>query len=198
MKTGGGKRATAPVIGALALVACATTANLDATVAVPEKITAAPDAVTVIVVQPKTQLRDVQLVEGHGQLVGQLEGPSHTVLKLREGPTVLYASLGNDAATVDRIEGTLISGRTYYALVEPRDGGVALLALTPRTPGDLWSRKAELLAATPRLALDPQKVTRVVNELGDLDPILRAGDARADRLDPAATAARTLQETDGF
>jgi hypothetical protein len=184
------------VLGAVSFVGCAPTVPTITTVVTPGKIEAAPDAVTVVILQPTTRLRSVQLVEGHGQLVGQLDDRSHTVVRLREGPTVLYAVLGNDASTVDRIEGTLIAGRIYYATVEAREGGVALLALTPRSPG--WSHKSEALAATPRLQMDPQKLSRAVNELGDTDAIIAAGDARAAKLDAAQLAERSIQETDGF
>jgi hypothetical protein len=183
---------------ATACLACAPTVPNITVVVSPGKIEAPPNAVTVVILQPTTRLRSVQIVEGHGELVAQLEDRSHAVVRLREGPTVLYAVLGSDASTVDRIEGTLIAGRTYYATVEAREGGVALLALTPRSAGGRWSHKSEDLAATPRLQLDPQKLTRAVNELGDTDAIIRAGDARAAKMDAAQVAEHSLQETDGF
>jgi hypothetical protein len=179
------------------LAACAPTVP-DITVVTPGTIEATPAAVTLVVIQPTSRLRSVELVEGHGELVGQLEGRSHTVVRLREGPTVLYAVLGNDAATTDRIEGTLIAGRIYYAIVEPREGGVALLALTPRSRDERWSHRGEYILTTPRLQLDPQQITRAMNELGDTAPIIQAGDVRAATLDAAQVAERAIQETDGF
>ena len=102
--------------------------------ATPDAIAAAPDAVTVVVVQPTSRLRAVGIVDGRGQLVGQLDDRCHTVVHVPEGPTVLYAVLENRAETADRLEGTLIAGRVYYATVGPRAGGVALLALEPAQP----------------------------------------------------------------
>ncbi len=183
------------VLGAASLGACGPTFP-NISVAAPGKIEATPDAVTVVVIQPTSRLRSVELLEGHGQLVGQLDEQSHTVLHLHEGPTVLYAVLGPDASTVDRIEGTLIAGRLYYATIAPRPGGVALLALTPRSPD--WSHKREYLASTPRLQIDSRQLTRAVNELGDTDAIIQAGDARAAKLDATQVAAHSIQETDGF
>ncbi|MDB4981724.1 MAG: hypothetical protein JWM82_2476 [Myxococcales bacterium] len=182
-------------LGTVGLGACGSTFP-NISVASPGKIEAAPDAVTVVVIQPTSRLRAVELLEGHGQLVGQLDERSHTVLRLHEGPTVLYAVLGPDPSTVDRIEGTLIAGRVYYAIVEARAGGVALLALTARSRD--WKRKGEYLTSTPRLQIDPQRLTRAVNELGDTDAIIQAGDARAAKLDAAQVAAHSIQETDGF
>jgi hypothetical protein len=184
-------------LGAAWLAGCAPSVP-NVTVASPGPIDAVPTSVTIVVIQSTTSLRSVELIEGHGRLVGQLEGRSHTVVRLPEGPTVLYAVLGKDAATADRIEGTLIAGRVYYATVAARYGGVALLALTPRSPTERWSHKSEALATTTRLQMDPQRVARAVNELGDTDPIIQAGDARAAALDAAELAERSLQETDGF
>jgi hypothetical protein len=184
-------------LGTLGLGACGPSFP-NISVVSPGKVEATPDAVTVVVIQPKTRLRSVELIEGHGQLVGQLDDRSHTVLRLHEGPTVLYAVLGPDASTVDRIEGTLIAGRVYYAIVEARAGGVALLALTPRSRGDRWSHKSEYLASTPRLQIDSRQLTRAVNELGDTDAIIQTGDGRAARMDAAQVAEHSIQETDGF
>jgi hypothetical protein len=88
-------------------------------------IVADPHAATFVVIQPESDLHSVNLVDGHGLLVGQLDGRSHTVVRLPEGPTLLYAVLDNRTETADRIEGTLIPGRVYYATVGSRPGGVA-------------------------------------------------------------------------
>jgi hypothetical protein len=190
-------RAAATGFAALLLAATGCEPAMHAiTVASPGRIEPAADKVTVVVVQPASRLRTVGLLDGHGQLVGQLDDRSHTALVLPEGPTVLYAVLENRASTADRIEGTLVPGRVYYLTVGERDGGVALLTLTGRSPD--WARKDEYLATTPRVQMDPQRVTRMVNELGDPDPILRAGDAHAASFDPASRAAHELQENDGL
>jgi hypothetical protein len=161
-------------------------------------IAADPEKVTVVVIQPTTRLRSVGIVDGRGQLVAQLDDRSHTVFHLPEGPTLLYAVLENKAATADRIEGTLVAGRVYYATVGERPDGVALLALTPRSPGGRWSHKAEYLASTPRLRLDPAEIVRATNELGDTAPILQAGDAHVAALPAAEAAEHAIQESDGF
>ncbi|HEX4404598.1 MAG TPA: hypothetical protein VH560_07210 [Polyangia bacterium] len=168
------------------------------TVATPGPITSAPDVVTIVVLQPTTRLHTVELVDGRGQLVGQLDGHAQTVVHVPEGPTVLYAVLENRADTVDRVEGTLVPGRVYYATVSEREGGVALLVLSPRRVDGAWEHKNEDLSRTPRVQMDPQRIGRAVNELGDTGPIIQAGEARAAALDPAQIAARTFQESDGL
>jgi hypothetical protein len=184
-------------IGAVSIAACGPSFP-NISVVSPGTIEATPDAATVVIIQPASRLRSVEIIEGHGQLVGQLDDRSHTVVRVHEGPTVLYAVLGPDASTVDRIEGTLIAGRIYYAIVEARAGGVALLALTPRSRDDRWRHKSEYLAATPRLQLDPRQLTPAVNELGSTDAIIQTGDGRAARMDAAQIAEHSIQETDGF
>jgi hypothetical protein len=191
----------ASVLGALSFVclglACAP-AVPNITVRTPGAIAALPDAVTVVVVQAETRLRSVAIIDGRGQLVGQLDDRSHTVLRLPEGPTVLYAVLENRAETADRLEGTLVAGRLYYATVSSRPGGVALLALNPRSPDGRWSHKGEYLAATPRVQMDSQLITRAMNELGDATAIVHAADAYVDSLDAVPRAEHEIQESDGL
>ena len=167
------------------------------TVTSPGKIAARDDKVTVVVIQPSTHLRSIGLLDGRGQLVGQLHDRSHTVIHVPEGPTVLYAVLENRPETADRIEGTLVPGRVYYATVSERPGGVALLTLNPRSPNDRWKHKDEYLRATPRVQMAPEKVTRLANEIGDPDPIIRAAEAYVAGLDAAARVEHEIAETDG-
>ena len=119
-------------------------------------------------------------------------------MHLPEGPTVLYAVVENNAETADRLEGTLVAGRVYYATVGERPDGVALLALNPRSPDGRWSHRDEYLRATPRVQLDPQLVVRAMNELGDTTALMRAADAHVAKLPPADLAEHTIQESDGF
>lgn len=168
------------------------------TVETPGTIAAAPNAVTVVIVQPVDHLRSVNIVDGRGQLVAQLDDRSHTVVHAPEGPTLLYAVLENKAETADRIEGMLIAGRVYYATVGTRPGGVALLALSPRSPDGRWSHKDEYLATTTRVQMDESKVMRAMNELGDAEAITRAGDAYVAKLAAPQLAEHTIQESDGF
>jgi hypothetical protein len=163
-----------------------------------DPIAADPEKVTFVVVQPEARLRAVSVIDGRGQLVGQLDDRSHTVIRLAEGPTLLYAVAENKAETADRIEGTLLAGRVYYATVGAREGGVSFLVLTPRSPDGRWSHRSQYLASTPRVAMDPDRVVRTMNELGDTAPLMRAADAHVAKLDAASAAEHTLQESDGF
>jgi len=157
-----------------------------------------PEKVIVVIVQPTTRLHAVAIIDGRGQLVGQLDDRSHTVLRLPEGPTLLYAVVENNAETADRIEGTLMAGRVYYATVGEREGGIALLALNARSPDGRWSHRDEYLAATPRVAMDPDRVVREANEIGDTTALMKAADAHVAKLDASAAAEHTIQESDGF
>jgi hypothetical protein len=190
-------RGAAAVFAVFLLAGACEPAFHDITVASPGKIEPAAGKATVVVVQPSTRLRTIALLDGHGQLVGQLGERSHTVVRLPEGPTVLYAVLENQAETADRIEGTLVPGRVYYATVAERPGGVALLALNPRSPDGRWSHRDEYLRTTTRVQMDPQKVVRAANELGDPEAILRAAEVYVAGLDAAGKAEREIAETDG-
>jgi len=188
----------ARIFAAACLLASCAPAVPNITVRSAEPIVPSADSVTMVIVQPATHLHAVDILDGHGQLVAQVDDLCHTVVRLPEGPTLLYAVVGNDRSTADRIEGTLVAGRLYYATVGAREGGVELLTLNPRSPGDRWKHKSEYLAATPRVQMDPLRITRAVNELGDTHAILEAADARVAKLDAAALAKRTIQESDGF
>ncbi len=182
-----------------AMTAACAPAVQSATVKVAsEPVRAADDAVVVVIVQPESRLRSVGILDGRGQLVAQLDDRSHAVVHVKEGPTVLYAVRENDVASVDRVEGTLVPGRVYYAIVGERPGGVSFEVLSPRSPGGRWAHKDDYLRSTPRLALDGDKVGRVMNELGDPDAIVQAGEAAASKMTPAATASHTFQENDGY
>ena len=161
-------------------------------------IAADPEKVTIVIVQPETRLRVVDLVDGRGQLVAQLDDRSHTVIHVPEGPTLLYAVVENRADTADRIEGTLIAGRVYYATVSERPGGVALRALNARSPDGRWRHKDEYLAATPRVTMNPELVVRAANELGDTTTLMKTADDYVAKLDASAAAEHTIQESDGF
>jgi hypothetical protein len=184
-------------VALLLIVSCAP-ALQSITIPAPGRIAPDPEKVTVVVIQPAAGLRVVDILDGRGQLVGQLDERSHTVLTLPEGPTVLYALVDNRAETADRIEGTLVAGRVYYATVAPRAGGVALLALNPRSPDGRWGHRDEYLATTPRVRMDPERVVRAANELPDAAAVMKAGDTYAAGLPPGAAAERQIYESDGF
>jgi hypothetical protein len=188
----------AVLVGALAL-GCAPVVQSIAVPGPDGAIVAAPESVSVVVVQPESKLRPVNLVDGRGQLVGQLDGRSHTLVRLTEGPNLLYAVVDNRVASVDRLEGTLIRGRLYYAYVGERaDGGVELVALNARSRDGRWAQKDQYLSSTPRVQMDPERVTRAVNDLGDTNAIIDAGNARFAALDAAAQAEHAIQENDGL
>jgi hypothetical protein len=187
------------IVGAAAvIVSCAPSFPSIAVRTPAGPIAADPERVTVVIVQPTTRLRAVGIVDGRGQLVAELDDRSHTVIHVPEGPTLLYAVVENRADTADRIEGTLIAGRVYYATVGERPGGVALLALNARSPEGRWRHKDEYLASTPRVAMNPELVVRTMNELGDTTALMKAADAYVAKLDAAQAAEHTIQESDGF
>jgi hypothetical protein len=186
------------VLGAAWLAACGTSSP-----SVAVRTPAAPiapdfDKVTVVVVQPESRLRAVSIVDGRGQLVGVLDDWSHTVIRLPEGPTVLYAVVGNHPETADRIEGTLVAGRVYYALIGAREDGLTFVTLSARSPWNRWKHRDAYVTDTPRLAMNPEKVGRAAAELGDPQAIMRAADDRVSKLDTASAAERSFQESDGF
>jgi hypothetical protein len=181
------------------LAACAPAVPSIAIQTPASPIAADPEKVTVVIVQPATHVRVIDIVDGRGQLIAQLDDRSHTVIHMPEGPTVLYAVVENRADSADRIEGTLIAGRVYYATIGERaGGGVAFRALNARSPDGRWRHKDEYLAATPRVTMNPELVVRAANELGDTTALMKAADAYVAKLDDAQAAEHTIQESDGF
>ena len=168
------------------------------TIPSPGAITAAPTQATVVIVQPSTRFQSLNILDGQGQLVAQLNDRSHTMVQLPAGPVRLYAVLENSPGTADRIEGTLLPGKIYYATVSLRYGGVSFLALNPRSRDDRWSKKDEYLSATPRIQMDSQKVAQATTELGDTTRIMKKADAYVAKMDAAHLAERTIEEGDGL
>jgi hypothetical protein len=185
------------IVAAAFVTGCAPTVAV-VPVSSPGAITADPQKATIVVIQPASKLRAVSLIDGHGRLIGQLDERSHTILRVSEGPTLLYAVVENQPDSADRLEGTLIGGRVYYAIVSARSGGAELLALTPRSPQSRWDHKNEYLARTPRVQLDPDGIGRTVNELGNTVPIMEAADAHVAAMSTAEQAEHQYQESDGL
>ena len=96
---------------------------------------------TIVVVQPTTHFQSVSILDGRGQLVGQLNDRSHTVFQVAPGPVRLYALVENKANMADRIDGTVQPGRVYFVTVSLRWGGVSFLALNQRSPDGRWNQK---------------------------------------------------------
>ena len=80
---------------------------------------AEPDSVTavVVVVQPTWRTPAVNFLDSRGVLLGQINNRSQTVLRVPPGPIKLYALIGNDPDSGDRIGGDLLAGRKYYATI---------------------------------------------------------------------------------
>jgi len=48
------------------------------------------------------------------------------------------------------------------------------------------------------VTMNPELVVRAANELGDTTALMKAADDHVAKLDPAAAAEHTIQESDGF
>lgn len=179
------------------LAAC-TPAVPNITVKTPEPLSADPAQATLVIVQPTTRFGSLSILDQDGRLLGQLNDRSHTVLRIPPGPRRLYAVPEKEASFADRIEGSFDGGRTYFATISLRWGGVSFLALNPRSRDERWSHKDEYLAATPHVQMDPSKVTLASERLGDPTKVLKTADAYSDRLDEAHRAEHLVRAEDGI
>ncbi len=156
----------------------------------------APNRATIIVAQPNIKYPVVSILDASGLLVGQLSRQSHTVVQVTPGTFRLYVLPENIAASGDRIEGTVVAGKTYYSLIGFRWPGINFTALTPRSGID-WQELA-VQTDNPRLELDPVLAQKAVVQLGDIAAVLRQIDARASSLDAAEHEERIIRPDDGL
>jgi hypothetical protein len=168
------------------------------TVATPGTVAAVPDQATIVIVQPTTHFQSVGILDARGQLIAQLNDRSHTVIQVPAGPVRLYALVENKAGWADRLEGTVVAGKIYYATVGLRWGGVAFLALNMRSPDARWAQKDAYVASTPRVQMDLQKVSLAAGQIGDPAAVFKSADAFNEKLDPPHRAERLIQAEDGI
>lgn len=64
-----------------------------------------PDQATIVIIQPTTRFHSVNILDARGQLLGQLNDRSRTVIHVPPGAVRLYAIVENRAEFGDRIEG---------------------------------------------------------------------------------------------
>jgi hypothetical protein len=186
---------------ALALIAvgCGPTAQ-SITMPSTASFTPTPDQASIIIVQPNTRFR-VNILDGQGRLVAQVNDRSRTVVRVPPGPVRLYAIIGNVAEAGDRIEGTVRAGRTYYATLSVRGGGfggLAFRALNPRSHDNRWEQRDAYIAKTPLIEMDPTRVPIAMGQIGDTAPLLKKIDANIEKLSPAHRTERTIEPEDGL
>jgi hypothetical protein len=160
----------------------------------------ASDQANIIIVQPTTRLQ-LNILDGDGRLVAQINDRSRAVVRVPPGPVRLYAIPGAVAEAGDRIEGTVLAGRTYYATISVRAGGyggVAFRALNPRSLDDRWAQRHAYIEKTPLIEMDSARIPIAVRSIGDPVPLLRKVDAKVDRLSAAHRAERTIEAQDGL
>jgi hypothetical protein len=110
----------------------------------------------------------------------------------------LYAVVENRAEWGDRIEGSVLPGKVYYATLSMRWGGVSFLTLTPRSPDQRWSHKDEYLSGTQGVEMDPSKTALAKQQLGDTKSMLTTVDGSVSKFDAAHMAERTIHPEDGL
>lgn len=187
------------VLAAVALVACSP-AVPNVTVKTGNTLESVPDAATIVVVQPRTKYRSVSFVDGAGRLLGQLDMRSHTLLRVPPGDVRLYAFWENKTTAADRIVGTVLPGKIYFATVSYRGtvGGIALLALNPRSPDRRWEEKDKYLSSTPRVQLDPARAAEVMQRIGAAPEIFRWADEHTKGLTGRPHDERVILPGDGI
>jgi hypothetical protein len=161
-------------------------------------VAAIPDQATIVIVQPTTAFQSVNILDARGQLLGQLNQRSRTVVRVPPGPVRFYAIPEKRADWGDRIDGTVLAGRIYYATISVRRGGMSFLALTPRSRDNRWAQREQYVARTPMVEVDPSKVAIAIREIGDPAPMLQKIDAHIEALGAAHRAERVIEPADGL
>jgi hypothetical protein len=161
-------------------------------------VAAVPDRATIVIIQPTTGFQSVNILDAQGQLLGQLNGPSRTLIYVPPGPVRLYAIPEKQADWGDRIDGAVQAGLIYYATISLRYGGVAFRALNPQSRDNRWAHRDAYMIKTPAVEMDPSKAPDAIRQIGDPIPMLKKVDAFIERLDSAHRAERTIRTEDGL
>ena len=195
---------TRMVLGVLCLAAIAAVAvgcgpsvhNI--TVRSAASVTSAPDAATIVVIQPSTRYGSVNLLSATGELLGQINDRSATIVRVPPGPFRLYAIPERQASWGQRIEGTVDAGRVYFATIGMHWGGITFLALNPRSRDDRWAQRDQYLSSVPMVMMDPGQIPMAVHEIGNAQELIMRVDQNMDRLDPEHQAEHLVQASDGL
>lgn len=193
------RRTSAVAIMTLALAAAACGPPIrPITVPAPDNPSAAvPDQATIVIVQPTTDVRVVNILDATGRLVGQLNYQSQTAVRIPPGPVRLYATAERQPSFGDRITGTVLAGKVYFATISVRYGGLRFLALKPSSRDDRWSHREQYLRR-PAVVMDPARIPEATAALGDAAEMLKGADRFADRLEGAQRDERTIAPEDGL
>jgi hypothetical protein len=161
---------------------------------------------TIVIVQPNIPMRDVNVLDSSGQLVGQITGLSRTTIRVPAGSLRLYALRDDLGWTGDRIDGEAQAGKTYYATIGGSSGwaktgkwgGLRFMALTPRSGNNRWAGREQYLASTPAVEMDPARIAAAQRQLGDTTKLMREIDSFADGLSGQNRVDRTILAADGL
>lgn len=189
------------LLAALVLTALACSPAVpNVTVKTANTLEAVQDAATIVVIQPRTKYKSVSFVDGAGRLLGQLDRRTYTLLRVPPGPVRLYAFWENKITAADRIEGTVLAGKIYFATISFRGtvGGIALLALNPRSPDRRWTEKDRYLSSTQRVQMDPKREVEVMQRLGAAPEIFHWADEHTKGLTGRAHDERVILPGDGI
>jgi hypothetical protein len=157
-----------------------------------------PDRATIVIIQPTTAFQSVNILDAQGQLLGQLNGPSRTAVRVPPGSVRLYAIPEKQAEWGDRIDGTVQPGFIYYATISLRRGGLAFRALNPQSRDDRWANRDAYMGKVPAVEMDPNKSPEAIRQIGDPAPMLKKVDAFIEGLDAAHRDERTIRPGDGL
>jgi hypothetical protein len=143
---------------------------------------------------------DCWLVNGDGQVLGQSQFKTHTVLAVPAGPITLYAMPGGLAQkNGERIDGEVRAGHLYYVTIGYRfPTGFAVRKLTPESRDNRWQSLSTHLGS-PRVVFSESALPffeeQVRPELGES---FRRIDERRASHNKANIEERTIRPDDGW
>jgi hypothetical protein len=98
----------------------------------------------------------------------------------------------------DRIDGTVLAGKTYYATIGLRYGGLKFLALNPRSKDNRWSALQEYLSTLPAVQMDPALAAQEQHELSGIDDLISHAESFPRTLNDEHRSQRLFLPEDGL
>ena len=178
----------------LVLAACAPATRL---ITKPSTASLTPSAgQATILIGHTMSYKALNILDGSGNVIGQMGPREHTVIHVSPGPVKIYAVPENRAKWGDRVEGTVEAGKVYYLSASMRWGGIGLTVIKP-TDAEGWPTRKTYETDLATVELDSSQLAGLNEDLGDKKEITSTIDEVVASFDADEKKARTLNGADG-
>ncbi len=173
------------------LTACGSTTHMIAAPTAKQPIVSSKDD-AILIVSNVGRLAPVNLFDEKGEVVGQLDGRTFTVLHHAPGAFRLYSLPDRNTGLGDRDEGTVEAGKVYYL-----QQFLHMELIAERIDKDDWAERKDNERKLDQVSLDAARLPTLKLELGDVPSLIKEIDDKVDHMGADDKAKREVQPSDG-